>query len=178
VIASESASYTYVPFMWAAIVALVVPFPFIFWTWWPIQHIYFLQLAVFAVLILLMMYRPLKLALVPSSMMNQRAHRRAVEQFLAQNLHTTVGRTGVLIFVSVAECYAEIVADAGIHGKLPETTWQAIVDDLTRHIGDDDAGEGFMRAIEAVGQHLADHFPPGATDPHELPNHLIVLPSE
>lgn len=178
VIAGESASYTYAPFMWAAIAALAVPFPLIFWTWWPIQHIYFLQLTVFAVLVVLFMYRPLRLALVSKRVKKQRAHRRAVEQFLTQNLHTMPSRTGVLIFVSVAERFAEIIADAGINQKVPEGTWQRIVDDLTRAIGDGQAVDGFVRAIDAVGEQLARHFPPGSHDPNALANHLIVLPSE
>lgn len=181
VIAPESASYLYVPFLWGAMLALAVPFPFIFWTWWPIQHIYLLQILVFVALVVILMYRPLRLKLVPRSVKHARAHRRAVEQFLAQNLHTMPGRTGVLIFVSEAERYAEIVADAGIHAKVPESTWQTIVHDLTDHIGQGQAGEGFVRAIRAVGEHLARHFPRGAYDPnadHALSNHLIVLPSE
>ena len=180
VIAPESASYLYVPFLWGAMLALAVPFPFIFWTWWPIQHIYLMQILVFVALVVILMYRPLRLALVPRSVKHARAHRRAVEQFLVQNLHTMPGRTGVLIFVSEAERYAEIVADAGIHAKVPESTWQMIVHDLTDHIGQGQAGEGFVRAITAVGEHLARHFPPGAYDPnaHAISNHLIVLPSE
>ncbi len=177
VIAPESASYLHVPFLWAALVALAVPWPFVFWTWWPIQHIYLLQLGVFAVLVAGLMPMPLRLALVPQSVRHARAHRRAVEQFLAQNLHTAVGRTGVLIFVSVAERYAEILADTAIHEKVPETAWQAIVTDLTDCIGRGEPGDGFVRAIAAVGEHLARHFPPDPHAPHALSNHLIVLPS-
>jgi putative membrane protein len=176
VIAPESGSYLHVPFLWAALAALAVPWPFVFWTWWPIQHIYVLQLAVFAGLVALLMPTQVRMALVPRSVKNARAHRRAVEQFLAQNLHTTVGRTGVLIFVSVGERYAEILADAAIHAKVPETVWQAIVADLTQHIGKGRAGDGFVRAIAAVGEHLSKHFPPTAHHPHALGNHLIVLP--
>src|SRR5215813_3352142 len=91
VIAPESSNYLHIPFLWAALVALAVPWPFVFWTWWPIQHIYVLQLAVFALLVLVLMLRPLRLALVPRSVKHSRAHRRAVEQFLAQNLHTSTG---------------------------------------------------------------------------------------
>jgi putative membrane protein len=178
VIAGESASYAYAPFLWAALVALAVPFPLIFWTWWPIQHIYMLQLVVFAALLMIFMYRPLRLALVSSRVKKERAHRRAVEQFLAQNLHTTPGRTGVLIFVSVAERFAEIIADAGINQHVAEGTWQAIVDELTKDIGNGQAVEGFVRAVEAVGRELAQHFPPGTHDPHAFANHLIVLPSQ
>ena len=176
VIAPQSASYLYVPFLWGALVALAVPFPFIFWTWWPIQHIYLLQLAVFAVVASCLMYRPARMLLVPRSVKHSQAHRRAVEQFMAQDLYTATGRTGVLIFVSAAERYAEIIADAGIHAKVPDSTWKAIVDDLTDEIGAGRPGDGFVRAIEAVGSHLAEHFPPGSQDSNALPNHLIVLP--
>jgi putative membrane protein len=175
-VAPESAAYLYVPFLWAALVALAVPWPFVFWTWWPIQHIYLLQLAVFAVLVAVIMPKPVRLALVPRSVKHGRAHHRAVEQFLAQNLHTKVGHTGVLIFVSVAERFAEILADAAIHQKVPESTWQKIVDNLTDDIGKGEPGEGFVRAITAVGEQLARHFPPDSHDPRGLTNHLIVLP--
>jgi putative membrane protein len=175
-ITPESASYLHGPFLWAALVALAVPWPFVFWTWWPIQHIYVLQLAVFAALVVVLMPRPVRLALMPRSVKHARAHRRALEQFLAQNLHTAVGHTGVLIFVSVGERFAEILADAAIHEKVPEGAWQAIVADLTEHIGKGQAGDGFVRAIAAVGEHLARHFPPDANRPHALGNHLIVLP--
>ncbi len=176
-IAPESASYLHAPFLWAALVALAVPWPFVFWTWWPIQHIYLLQLAMFAVLVAVLMPRPVRLALVPQSTKHARAHRRAVEQFLAQSLHTAVGHTGILIFVSVAERFAEILADTAIHQKVPEQVWQTIVADLTDHIGKGQAGDGFVRAIAAVGEHLARHFPPDARHPHALSNHLIVLPA-
>ena len=176
-IAPQSASYLHVPFLWAALAALAVPWPFVFWTWWPIEHIYLMQLGVFAALVAILMHPPLRLALVPRGEKHTRAHRRAVEQFLAQNLHTTVGRTGVLIFVSVAERFAEILADAAIHEKVPESEWQTIVSDLTDQIGNGQAGDGFVRAIAAVGEHLARHFPPEARHPHTLSNHLIVLPS-
>jgi putative membrane protein len=175
VIAAESDSYLYAPFLWAGLIALLVPWPLIFFTWWPVQWIYVLQLIVFLVLLIIMLPQAVRLLLVPKSVQRLRAHRRAVEQFLAQNLHTTSGRTGVLIFVSVAERYAEVLADTGIDTKVPTGTWQAIVDDLTAKIAAGHADDGFVSAITAAGQHLAQHFPPGSEDPNELPNHLIVL---
>lgn len=177
VIAAESGTYLYVPFMWGALAALAVPFPFIFWTWWPIQTIYALQLIVFAVLVAVLMYRPLRLALVPRAVKNGRAQRRAVEQFIAQNLHTIDNHTGVLIFVSVAEHYAEIIADKGIHARVAEGTWDKIVGNLTRAIGEGRAADGLVGAIDEVGTHLSQHFPPGTRRELGLANHLIVLPS-
>ena len=176
-ITEESASYFSVPILWAAIAALLLPWPFIYWTWWPIQHIYLMQIVVFFALGVLLHWRPIRFALVPRKVKAARAHRRAVEQFLAQNMHTTTGRTGVLIFVSVAERYVEVLADSGIHKLVPETDWQAIVDRLTSEIGDGRAGVGLVTAITAAGERLAQHFPPGTAAPNQLPNHLIVLPA-
>lgn len=175
VLTRQSSNYLHVPFLWAGLLSLLVPWPLIFFTWWPVQWIYSLQLAVFALLLALLMWRPMRFAMVPSATKRTRAHRRAVEQFLSQNLHTTASRTGVLIYVSEAERYAEIIADAGIHKKVPIGTWQKIIDDLTAEIGAGKAGDGFVAAIEAVGNHLATHFPPTAPRDNALPNHLVIL---
>ncbi|MBA4172380.1 MAG: hypothetical protein C0511_06925 [Hyphomicrobium sp.] len=175
VIAGESDSYLYAPFMWSALIALLIPWPFIYLTWWPVQWIYALQLAVFLVLLAALFPRTVRLKLIPKSLQRTRAHRRAVEQFLVQNLHTTEGRTGALIFMSVAERYVEILADKGIHSKVPPGAWQEIVDRLTQKIAGDRTADGFIDAIAAVGKLLAEHFPPGSASPDELPNHLIVI---
>lgn len=175
VVAADSSTYLHVPFMWAALIALLVPWPLIHFTWMTVHNIWLIQLAVFALLLAALMYRPLRFALVPASTRRLKAHRRAVEQFLTQNLHTTDGRTGVLVFVSVAERYAEILADAGIHKKVSQAEWQVIVDTLTTAIGEGRAADGFVAAVDAIGERLAQHFPPGSADPSRLPNHLIVL---
>jgi putative membrane protein len=168
----------YIPFLWGALAALIVPWPFVLFTWWPIQHIYALQIAVFAAFVLVLSRSWWRVALVPRHIRHRLAHRRAVEQFLAQNLHTTAGRTGVLIFVSLVERYAEILADAAIHKRVAESEWQSIVDGLTKAMGKGRVCDGFVAAVEAVGRRLAEHFPPGSHDPRALPNHLIVLPSD
>lgn len=175
VVAGRSDSYLHVPFLVAALAALLVPLPLIYLTWITLPWIYALQLFVFAVLVVLVWPIGVRIWFVPASVRHDNAHRRAVEQFLIRNLHTTSGRTGVLIFVSLAERHAEILPDQGIDAKVPEGTWQQIVDDLTASIGQGRAADGFVAAIEACGKHLAAHFPPGSADPNERPDHLIVL---
>ena len=175
VVAAESASYLHVPVMIAAVLALLVPWPLVYFTWWPVQWIYVAQLAVFLLVLLALLPRRIRFALVPRAVKYGRAHRRAVEQFLTQNLHTTEGRTGVLIFISVAERYAAVLADTRIDSRVPAGTWQAIVDELTARIGEGHAADGLIAAISSAGGLLAAHFPPGTADPDELPNHLIVL---
>ena len=175
VVTEASSSYTYVPFLWAALAALFVPWPLVHYTWMPVQWIYLIQLLVFLVLIAVLWPRGVRNALVPRRVRKRHAHRRATEQFLTQNLHTTAGRTGILIFVSVAERHAEILADHGIDARVPAGTWQEIVDTLTAGIARGQAADAFVQAIKQIGQHLTEHFPPGTRDPNELPNHLIVL---
>ena len=175
VVTSESAGHLWFAFLAGAVVALLVPWPLIYFTWIAVQWIYPRQLIVFGLVTIALFHRPLRFALLPRDILNRVAHRRAVEQFLAQNMHTTEGRTGVLIFVSVAERYAEIIADTGIHTRLPQSDWQAIVDRLTGEIGAGSPADAFIHAIEAVGAHLARHFPPGSDEKGALPDRLIVL---
>jgi len=175
VVAEQSSRYQHVPFMWAALLALVVPWPLIHFTWMKVQWIFLIQLLVFLGLLALAWHPKVRMALVPKSISTANARRRATEQFLAQNLHTTTGRTGVLVFVSVAEQRAEIIADSGIDARVAKGTWQTIVDEFTGEIGAGRHVAGFVNAIERIGAHLAEHFPPGSRDPNELPDHLIVL---
>jgi putative membrane protein len=175
VIIRASADYYYVPYLWAALAALIVPWPLLYWTWMPEEQIYLIQLAVFAVLAAVLHYAPLRFALVPRSVKRQRAHQRAMQQFFAQDIYTTPGRTGVLLFISEAERYAEIVTDAGIHSRVPQTEWQDIIRQLTAEIGKSNAGQGLIRTIERIGAHLAAHFPAPADKPNLLPNHLVLL---
>jgi putative membrane protein len=175
VITHESDTYLSVPFLIAAALALFVPWPLIYFTWVPVQWIYALQLAAFLITVLTLLPRNVRFRIIPRSLLRSRAHRRAVEQFLTQNLNTAAGRTGVLVFVSVAERYAEIIADAGLHEKVEQSAWQAIVDEMTAEIGARRPGEALINAIARVGRLMAEHFPAGAQDIRRLPDHLIVL---
>lgn len=175
VVAASSDHYVFIPLLWAALAALAVPLVMFAATAWPPVHIYALQLAVFAVLAVCVQWWPLRIALVPRAVKRARAHRHAMEQFLAQNLHTTKGRTGVLLFVSAAEHFAEVIADEAIYKKVPPQKWDEIVAILTDNIARGAAADGFVKAIASCSVLLSEHFPPGSSDANELPNHLIVL---
>jgi len=178
VIARASGGYYYVPYLWSALAALIVPWPLIYLTWMPVQDIYLIQLAVFFALALVLHWQPLRYALVPGTVARKRAHQRAMQQFFAQDIYTTPGHTGVLLFVSQAERYAEIVTDAGIHSKVPDSEWQDIIASLTSDIGEGNAGQGLVEAVGRIGDHLATHFPPTPDKKNLLPNHLVVLDAE
>jgi putative membrane protein len=175
VAAAASDGYHAFALLWSTLIALAVPLPLILVTKWPVEYIYLLQLAVFAATATLFQWEKLRFALVPNAVKRARAHQKAVEQFLVQNLHTTKGRTGVLIYVSFAERFAEVIADDGIYRKVSPKVWEAVIAELTHHLAKGTRKEGFITAIKMCGKILAEHFPPGHGDKDELPNHLIVL---
>ena len=113
-----SSDYRLVPLAWAAALALVVPAPLIYLTLWPASVIYLVQLVVFIAAALALSLPAIRFHIVPRRTQHERAHAEAMRQFFAHGLHQTENRTGVLIFASLAERYAEIVADAGIHAKV------------------------------------------------------------
>jgi putative membrane protein len=175
VLALSSSEYRLVPVAWAAVAALIVPAPLIHLTLWPAAAIYLVQLCAF-LLVALALWRPaLRYRIVPRRAKHDRAHAMAMQQFFAHGLQQTENRTGVLIFASLAERYAEIVADAGIAAKVPKAVWDRAVAALIDGMRRDRADEGFVAAIEQCGAVLAEHFPPGALDRDELPNKLVVL---
>ncbi|HLG81034.1 MAG TPA: TPM domain-containing protein [Bradyrhizobium sp.] len=175
VIAAHSSDYRLVPIAWAAALALLTPLPLVALTRWPAAVIYLSQLAVFVAAALVLSHPRLRYLIVPRRTKHERAHTEAIRQFLAQGLHKTEHRTGVLIFASTAERYAEIVADAGINDKVGPEVWDEAVNALTKAIGAGRPVEGFLAAIEQCGAVLAGHFPRGALQRDALPDKLLEI---
>ena len=175
VITQRSAEYRLMPVAWAALLALVVPAPLLYLLHWPAAWIYLAQLVAFLGAGLLLSVPGLRMRIVPRRTQRERAHGEALRQFRALGLERTEQRTGVLIFASVDEHHAEIVADAGINDKVPGAVWDAAVAALTGGIGQGRPADGFVAAIEKCTEVLAAHFPPGSLNRDELPNRLVEL---
>jgi len=174
VLAHSSSEYTYVPILWASVLALAAPWPLIEFTQWSVQRIFLAQLVVFILVGYLLSWMPLRLALVPRPIRRLRAHRAALEQFVVRRVTHTRNRCGILIFVSMAEHYARIIADEGIAQKVHQTEWQAAIDTLIEHTRYGQIAAGFVAAIERCGAVLAAHAPPdGSTN--DLPDRLYVI---
>jgi putative membrane protein len=175
VIAQNSSDYRLVPVAWAAWIALLAPLPMIFLTRWSIWNIYLTQIVVFLAIALVLSIPNLRFHIVPRRTRHDRAHGEAMRQFSAQGLDKTEHRTGVLIFASVGERYAEIVADAGINGKVTPGVWDDAVNALVTEIKAGRPADGFVAAIEQCGKVLAQHFPPGALKRDETPDKLLEI---
>ena len=132
----------------------------------------FAYLAALAVLIL---FPQVCQRLVPRNTLASRAHQNAVAQFLARNIHITKARTGVLLFVSVDERYAEVIADDAVNAHVGQADWDAIVSMLIQAARKRCYADGFLQAIEATGALLAAYFPKSAGDTNELDDHVVEL---
>lgn len=117
----------------------------------------------------------LRIHMVPKRLCYRRAHANAARQFLAHNIHATADRTGVLIFVSLAEHYAEILADSGINAHVSQDRWDAIVSDLIDAARQGRTTDGFIAAAEQAGVLLAEHFPPRPDNQNELDDRLVEI---
>ena len=174
-IARRASDWRMWPLAYAGAIALAVPMAALALTSWSVATVYAAQLAVFLAIAAAGLVPAVRLALVPKSVRQQRAHRAAIEQFLARGLTGTKGRTGVLIYLALAERSAQIIADRGIYGKVGPEVWREAVDALTAAIRRGDPAAGFEAAVATVGAVLAEHFPHARTDVDELPNRLIEI---
>ena len=174
VLAHASSAYAHIPVLWASLLALFTPWPLIYFTQWSVQRIFLAQLIVFLIAALAFSWTPLRILLVPRSVQRARAHRNALEQFVVRGISRTRNRCGVLIFVSLAEHYARIIADEGIAQKVHASEWQAAIDTLTTHIREGRIAAGLIAAIERCGAVLAEHAPPDGSG-NQLPDRLYVI---
>lgn len=175
VLARKADDYFYIPTLWSALIALLLP-PILKLTplWLSADELLWLQWVTFMVLALLFRIPALTLRLVPKRVRLQRAANLARRQFMENNLHHTQGENGVLIFVSEAEHYVEILADRGISDHVSQTQWQQIVDNFTKHVKAGDTLQGFLDCIHQCGDLLHQHAP-YTKEKNELPNHLILI---
>ncbi len=175
VLAARADDYAYIPLLWASLIALVVPGVVHYLSGYLTMYTLLLaQWATFIVLCLVFRLPRVTSRLIPRSVRHWRASNLARRQFLEQNLHRTVGSTGVLIFVSEAERYVEILVDDGISKRLDDSQWDGIVKAFTQQVKQGQTLAGFIACIEACGELLKEHVPVTQAR-NELPNRLVVL---
>ena len=100
---------------------------------------------------------------------------RAVELFSNLRIWDTEPNCGLLIYVLMADHAVEIVADRGIHAKVGTAEWTRICQQMEVAFRRDDFRGGVIAGIEAVTQHLQEHFPVAAGDRNELSDRPVVL---
>jgi putative membrane protein len=79
----------------------------------------------------------------------------------------------VLIYLSLGERRAEVIADAAIHDRVSEDVWGEAMAALLGHVRAGRIADGLIAAVERVGVVLAEHTPPVAGDVNELPDRVV-----
>ena len=120
-------------------------------------------------------WQPLKFALIPGPVKVSRVRAAAVRHFKVGADRRTHGRTGVLLYLSMREHRAEIVADEAIATKVDAEVWGQAMADMLAEIRKGHVGEGLAAGVRDVGKVLAEHFPRSEDDVNELPDRLIVV---
>ncbi|ABQ69798.1 hypothetical protein HY78_07050 [Rhizorhabdus wittichii DC-6] len=194
IVSERSDNYNDVPLIWAALVALLAlavyaAFPGFYiglldrvtggWHVWTMRE--WMTVLVFATTIKFLGTRyivgwwPLRMAFTPGRTKTRRVRARAVALFKASTEQRTLSRTGVLLYLSLAEHRAEIVADEAIVAKVSPDAWGAAMALLIDGCKADRPADGMVAAVGAIGDVLAEHFPRTGTDPDEIPNRMIYL---
>jgi putative membrane protein len=136
----------------------------------------FVKLAgTFLIVWLAFKWMKLRMALTPKGTKHRRVRRRAVELFKVTTDQRTQGRTGILLYLSLLERRAEIVADEAIHSQVEPEVWGDAMAALIAEMKAGRPGEGMVLAVEKIGAVLAQCLPPKSENPNELPDRLIEL---
>ena len=175
VLAKSSSQNTTVPLVIAAVAALAAPWLLMAFTAMTVQRMLSLQVVTFLVLLFFLGLPRARVLLLPRKARRAIAHQAAMEQFISRGIGRNKDRAGILIFVSLAERYARIIADDEVAGRVPQSEWQAAVDALALHMRDGRIADGFVSAINACGKVLTRHFPRSGKSRDKLPDRIFVF---
>ena len=173
-LSARAGTYRSVVLIAALVGGLILPWPLIVLTAWSTAAILLAQAASVAGILAAGLYEPLRLSLVPARIRRNRAREAAHRAFWSRGLARTRGRTGILLYLAMAEHHAEIVADDGILALIGPDRWSATLADLLDTLRAATVEAGLLRAVERIGADLARHIPAGPDDPDELPNRVVV----
>jgi putative membrane protein len=194
IVADRSDGYEDIGLVYAGLAALFVPVLFAAWpalplgilarftSGWGATEVRDLMLLTFVAMALVsavqfgaLQYQPLRMYWTPRAVRRTRVRTRAIELFKVGAEARTTGRTGILIYLSLGEHMAEIVADAAIHAKVPENEWGDAMIAMVAEVREGRIADGMIAAVNGVGKILSTHLPRAADDTNELPDRLIEL---
>jgi putative membrane protein len=94
--------------------------------------------------------------------------RAARATFVERGVHTTTGRSGILVYISWLEGEVALVADVGLARALPEGALARAENELTRAMRQ--GGTACANRLEALADAMATAMPHRADDVNELPD--------
>ncbi len=113
----------------------------------------------------------LRRLLVSRKVLDEAVHKSALASFVEQGITNTSGRTGVLVYVSLFEKRAKVIADSGIPVARLGDRWTAAVREI--EVSARKGADAFATALLALGPILAEAVPRAADDVNELPDEMV-----
>lgn len=201
VVTDEVGPYAEVPLAWASVAALLLPLLVLVVAGvaksfdyalggWAVAHlaathaavlaaltIYaLLQCMVFLTVFVVVSIPPMRRRLTPASLKRLRMHWRTQQQFFERGLDQTSERTGVLIFISLNDRLAEVLADRGINEKVAALAWSDVIADLVAGVEEGKPGDSIVAAVDRCGRLLTEHFPASPDNSNELSDRVVESP--
>ena len=115
----------------------------------------------------------LGLRCLPARLLVKDARRAARTIFLDHGLDNAPERNAVLLFVSRAESYVEILPGRPAAAAIEPAHWSVIVDEFRQRMRKADLGEAAASAVAAIGKLCALHFPASGANPDRVSNQPI-----
>jgi uncharacterized membrane protein len=99
---------------------------------------------------------------------------RAVQIFQELEMHKTVLRNGVLIYVAYQSHHFAIIGDEAIHAVVHQQFWDEMHNIVLQHFKQNRHVEGLEQIIVRIGNQLRNYFPYREDDVNELPDDIII----
>lgn len=173
--------------LWVGIIALIaayfaMPFPEDFPHWgFSILHIHWLILAA-TVLVgfiagaaIATYWHDLRRLFTARAQMDEEAQSRARQVFFDSRIHHTTGGSGLLIYLSLYERRAILLADHAVLNALPDGTLDNLCRGITQGIRENRAADAICDVVRDAGDRLQHELPRAADDVDELANHVLIL---
>lgn len=100
------------------------------------------------------------------------AIQKATQYFEELDMHKTVLRNGVLIYLAVVDHQFAIIGDIGIHSRVSEDFWELTKERMLPHFRTGDFLRGIIEGVHEAGEQLHHFFPKQEDDINELPNEV------
>lgn len=181
VLALQSDDYRFIATFFLSLWIFIASFLLAIWLLWKGYNVELIQftlaqLAAFVFgYLLILIFPSLAVLMTPRSIKHKRARANGINQFLAHGIHNTRDRTGILVFVSYQERYAEILVDTAIEEKVGQEFWLEQIQKLVQQCKEDQITKGYVETIKAAGEHLKRPFPRGRKKLNELEDKMIVI---
>lgn len=117
----------------------------------------------------------LRRLLTPRRQLRDEVELRARAVFYDHRVHHTQASSGVLLYVSLLERQATLLADQAVFDRLGQTVLNTLCAEFAGRLHSVSAVTALIETIDSLGTALEDHLPRSASDLNELPDALVLI---